>query len=221
MLLVTAHPDDESPLAAGTAHAIVGSGGEVRLLCATLGERGRAYVAEGLATEELKRVRFTELHTAALVIGMTSVEVLDLGDGQVAEHIDSFVEHIGSVLKGYKPDFVMSFGLDGYTGHVDHVATHHAAARAAQLNNVSFAAFALPPEPWRTQCLAVLQKKRKFGTYHNHEEFALPTACVQVDGVAKRAAIHSHQSQLAGLDPEVIFPVEFAEHTLTHEYFVL
>lgn len=220
VLVVTAHPDDEAPTAAGTLRQVVESGGEVRLLCATLGENGKAYLAEELSLDALKRLRLSELNKSADIIGASSVVALDLGDGQVAEQYEELLRYIRATMYSYNPDMLLSFGPDGYTGHADHVAVHRAVSVAAAEAGVALVMFALPPEPWRGACVDVLYRKRKFGNYHDGEAAVLPTVCVQVDAALKKQAIQAHASQLQGLDPELIFPADYARHSLEFEYFV-
>lgn len=220
ILVVTAHPDDESPLAAGTIRQIVDSGGEVRLLCATLGEKGRSHVAEHISHEDLKELRRAELEEAATVLGFSKVHVFQFPDGQLTDSVSEFSEHIIEEINQYKPEYVFSFGMDGYTGHYDHVAAHRAAVMATTSEGVDLVCFSLPPEPWRTPCIEVLQAKRRFGIYHDSKEYVEPTVMVQVDEQTKLRAIHCHKTQLAGLDPYKLFTADLAQHFLTHEYFI-
>lgn len=221
ILVVTAHPDDESPLAAGTIRQVVDSGGEVRLLCATLGEKGRSHVGENISHEDLKELRRGELQEAAAVLGFSKIYILQFADGLLANSILNFSERIVEEIDVYNPDFIFSFGIDGYTGHHDHVAANRSAVIAATVRSKKLVCFSLPPEPWRTPCVEVLQKKRKFGVYQNTQDYMDPTITVRVDEHTKLRAIYCHKTQLAGLDPHKIFPPELAKHFLTYEYFVM
>lgn len=221
VLVVTAHPDDESPLAAGTIRQIVDSGGEVRLMCATLGENGRSHVSENISHEELKSLRRAELYAVASVLGLTRIHILQFADGRLADSISEFSEQIMEEVRAYSPDVIFSFGIDGYTGHYDHVAAYKAAAIASVSHSIPLVCFSLPPEPWRTACVEVLQNKRKFGVYLNAPMYPEPTIEVHVDEQAKLRAIQCHKTQLAGLDPYGLFPVHLARHILTHEYFIV
>lgn len=221
ILVVTAHPDDESPLAAGTIRQVVDSGGEVRLMCATLGEKGRAHLATELSDAELKQLRLKELQAVGRVLGFSKVFALTFSDGALTEYIAEFEDRVVEEVVDFHPDYLLSFGPDGYTCHADHVAACLVSQSVSEKRGIPLAMFSLPPEPWRASCIEILQKKRKFGAYHEHGELQEPNVVVQVDKDVKLKAIRCHETQLGGLDPYRIFPPDFAEHFLTYEYFVL
>ncbi|MGH8977796.1 MAG: PIG-L deacetylase family protein, partial [Acidimicrobiia bacterium] len=77
LLVVVAHPDDES-FGCGSilAHAAA-TGYETAVLCATRGEAGESRVP----TDDLAAVREAELRNAARILGVGTVRVLD--------HVDS------------------------------------------------------------------------------------------------------------------------------------
>lgn len=218
-MVVTAHPDDESPLAAGTIRHVVQSGGEVLLVCATLGERGRAHVADGISAEVLMDLRRAELVHAATLLGVAKLSILSFQDGSLQDHALELTDKLVVAAMEFSPDYVVGFGPDGFTGHADHVAAHEAAVRVSSVLGVPYAAFALPPEPLRSQLCDVLYRKRKFGSYVDGTEFQEPTHVVAVDKESKLAVIRCHKTQLAGLDPYRIFTEELAEHMLQYEYF--
>ena len=68
LLLLFAHPDDESFFVAGTIARYSSAGVSVALVCATRGERGST--ADLCAIEELPRVREAELGDAARILGI-------------------------------------------------------------------------------------------------------------------------------------------------------
>src|SRR4051794_28922497 len=76
LLVVVAHPDDESfgcgsLLARGAA-----AGDETIVLCATRGEAGESRIA----TNDLAALRERELRDAARILGVTTVRLLDYSD---------------------------------------------------------------------------------------------------------------------------------------------
>ncbi|MFZ5816240.1 MAG: PIG-L deacetylase family protein, partial [Bacillota bacterium] len=73
LLAVTAHPDDESFLLAGTCARYAESGVRVVLVCATLGEVGRCGNPPVCRPEELGSVRLGELMAACREIGIETV----------------------------------------------------------------------------------------------------------------------------------------------------
>src|ERR1700680_3691195 len=83
MLFVFAHPDDESMGTGGTIARHVRAGVEGHLLCLTRGGAGWGGRPPGRRPEELPEIRTEELHRAAQVFGLASVEVWDYPDGGV------------------------------------------------------------------------------------------------------------------------------------------
>lgn len=217
VVVVTAHPDDEAFLAAGTIRRIADAGGNVTLVCATRGERGRAWT--DLPSDVLGLVRTQELEAASRLMGVHEVAVLGLPDGALASHADSLVSAVDEAVRARLPDLVLTFGPDGYTGHADHCATHRAAQAAARRYGVPCAYFAYPSEPWRTEVCAVLARKRIHGVYETNQECGGRVHVVSVDPVGKYAVLQAHHTQFPGLDPRRLFTAACAEHFLSHEYF--
>lgn len=126
LLLVFAHPDDESFFCAGTVARHVGAGGGAALVCATRGERGSQPVPPLCERSELRRVRSAELRQACRVMGVSRLTFLGYGDGRLAEADPSeAVARISRVMARYRPAAVVTFGPEGIYQHPDHVAIHH------------------------------------------------------------------------------------------------
>ncbi|HCF85748.1 MAG TPA: hypothetical protein DEV72_11160, partial [Ktedonobacter sp.] len=144
LMAVLAHPDDESLGIGGVLAKYAAEGIETFLVTATRGERGwfgdeREY--PGL--EALGQIREAELHAAAEVLGVHSVDFLGYLDGDLdqahpAEVIAQTVGH----LRRIKPDVVVTFGPDGSYGHPDHIAisqfTTAAIVEAASPNSLYY-----------------------------------------------------------------------------------
>ncbi len=220
ILVVTAHPDDETYFA-GALRQAVESGGEVRLVCGTLGENGRSYLAYECEADQLQRIRHAELLASATAIGISQVEIGGYPDGSLSEHVESFMRQIENAIQNYQPDIVLGYGPDGYTGHMDHVAAYTAAVRAAETHNALYAAFALPPEPYRTELMGLLRAKRKHGVYAEYENVCEPSVSVQADSAFKSSLLQHHASQLQGLNPYIAFGEDLGGHLMTHEYFYI
>ncbi len=122
LLGVWAHPDDECYLSAGLMARVIDAGGEVRLLCATRGERGTGdpelYGSEAFASR-----RVGELESSLAVLGVSDVRFLGLADGACADaDPDRMVDRIAEEIADFDADTVVTFGPDGITGHADHLA---------------------------------------------------------------------------------------------------
>lgn len=218
VLVVTAHPDDEVYFA-GVLRQVVESGGEVRLVCGTLGERGRAYLSYACADEELKELRNSELRAAARMIGISRVYVGNFPDGALANHVEAFTAQVTAAATEYNPDLILGYGPEGYTGHADHIAAFTAAMAVANNRAIPYVVFALPPEPYKSKLVHLLQAKRKLGVYIDTSKPVDASIGVVVDPLFKLELLQAHASQLQGLHPHIAFGEELGNHIMRHEYF--
>jgi LmbE family N-acetylglucosaminyl deacetylase len=120
VLMIWAHPDDETYLAGGLSAALTDAGHRVVCVTATRGEAGVAS-ASADQHERLAAIRTTELAEALRVLGVEEHHWLDYPDGGCAG-VDTgeAVARIAAVLDAVRPDTVVTFGPDGFTGHPDH-----------------------------------------------------------------------------------------------------
>jgi LmbE family N-acetylglucosaminyl deacetylase len=123
VLLVLAHPDDES-MGNGTMIARHrGAGVEVHLVCITRGGAGWGGLPAGRRPEELPGIRKEELGRAAEVLDLASVALWDYPDGAVADCDQAEISlRIGRVIEQVSPDVIVGWGHDGGYGHPDHIA---------------------------------------------------------------------------------------------------
>jgi LmbE family N-acetylglucosaminyl deacetylase len=126
-MAVLAHPDDESLGVGGTLAKYAAEGVETFLLTATRGQKGRYRghrdPPEHPGPARLGEIREQELRTAASVLGVTDVAVLDYHD-QALDRADTreAVGLIAAHLRRVRPHVVLTFGPDGAYGHPDHIA---------------------------------------------------------------------------------------------------
>lgn len=121
LVLLLAHPDDESFFAAGTIAKSVAEGVRVGLLCATRGERGAT--GDVCSIEELPRVREAELRKAASVLGIRDLEFLPFEDQQLSKApMDEVRRAVVLMLRRLRPEVVFTFDPDGSNQHTDHMA---------------------------------------------------------------------------------------------------
>ena len=76
ILVITAHPDDESILCGGLLASCSAQGGTVNLLCLTQGEHGQG-------TGDIAACRQAELKAAGDILGVSSTTVLNHEDGML------------------------------------------------------------------------------------------------------------------------------------------
>ena len=84
LLFIYAHPDDESFAVAGISRMYADQGVEIALVTATRGDAGRAGEPPICSRGELPAVREAELRTAARLLGIGRVTVLDYLDKPAA-----------------------------------------------------------------------------------------------------------------------------------------
>jgi len=110
VLMVWAHPDDETYLAGGVSALLTDAGNRVVCITATRGEAG----GDG-------QVRSVELDAALEVLGVREHQWLDYPDGGCAAvDVTEATARIRAVVDEVQPDTVLTFGPDGITGHPDH-----------------------------------------------------------------------------------------------------
>jgi LmbE family N-acetylglucosaminyl deacetylase len=129
ILLVFAHPDDESFGVAGTVAKYTQRGIPVDLICATRGEKGtRLDVPDSVSTGA---AREAELRAAAAIIRIRDIYFLGYIDGELGKAgADEVTGKVLAIMQRLRPDTVITFGPDGITGHPDHIAIGEAATRA-------------------------------------------------------------------------------------------
>jgi LmbE family N-acetylglucosaminyl deacetylase len=129
VLLVYAHPDDESFGNPGTTALYTSRYIPVSLVCFTHGEAGEP---NGVCSpEELGNVRASELRAAADVLGISRLELWDYPDGGL-EGVDD-EEAIARLIETYEsigPGAIVTFSDDGITGHHDHLTVSKWATEA-------------------------------------------------------------------------------------------
>ncbi|RZS44342.1 N-acetyl-1-D-myo-inositol-2-amino-2-deoxy-alpha-D-glucopyranoside deacetylase [Herbihabitans rhizosphaerae] len=146
LLLVHAHPDDESLTTGGTIARYAAAGAHVSLVTCTLGEEGEiipdslAQLASA-ASDQLGGYRVGELRQACEALGVADHRYLggigrwrDSGMAGTAtnEHPRAFVAGdlaeqalaLREVLDQVRPQVVVTYGPDGGYGHPDHVRAH-------------------------------------------------------------------------------------------------
>lgn len=132
VLLVFAHPDDESFGLAGTIAKYSRRGAIVDLICATRGEKGtRLDVPSEIDTGT---AREAELRAAAAITGIRKIHLLGYIDGELNKaDLDKVVDKIVKIARLVKPEVMITFGPDGISGHPDHIAVSEAATKAYEL----------------------------------------------------------------------------------------
>ncbi len=122
-LAVFAHPDDAEICAGGTLAKWAAAGREVHLLVLTNGDRGSTDPWRDRA--ELAATRRAETQAAAEILGLTSVQLLDVHDGEL-ENTTEIREAVIRRIRIVRAETVLScdptawFFADRYYNHSDH-----------------------------------------------------------------------------------------------------
>ena len=133
ILLVFAHPDDESFTTAGTVAKYVKAGWEVDLVCATRGEKGEVGLYVSATPAKLGEIRQKELEQAARKLGISNVTFLDYKDGELEELEYGELEDIlYRKIEETVPDCVITFDTTGISNHPDHIKVCFATTYAFQ-----------------------------------------------------------------------------------------
>jgi len=154
LLLVHAHPDDESITTGGTIARYVAEGVETTLVTCTLGEEGEI-IPKGLdqlgawAGDQLGGYRVGELTAAGRALGLTRQCYLGgigrwrdsgMAGTPSAEHprafsggdLDEQAAQLRAVLDEVRPHVVVTYDDVGGYGHPDHIRAHRVTMRAVQ-----------------------------------------------------------------------------------------
>ncbi|MGA7910112.1 MAG: PIG-L family deacetylase [Candidatus Dormiibacterota bacterium] len=123
LLVVMAHPDDESMGCGGLILRHTRAEISVHLICATFGEAGWSGKPIGARREDLAEIRAAELEEAAGALGLGGVELWDYPDGGVAaSNQQEITQRIWKEITRRRPRAVAGWGPDGGYGHPDHVS---------------------------------------------------------------------------------------------------
>jgi N-acetylglucosamine malate deacetylase 2 len=123
LLLIFAHPDDESFLTGGSICRYSDEGVRVVLATATRGESGKAGQPPVCTAAELPNVRERELRRAAAILGIARLELLGYRDRELhlAAH-EEIRRQLVALIRAERPQVVVSFDPNGGNLHPDHIA---------------------------------------------------------------------------------------------------
>ncbi len=155
LLLVHAHPDDESIHTGATMARYAAHGVPVTLVTCTLGELGEVIPAElgylaADQADQLGQYRIGELAAACAALGVTDHRFLG-GPGRWRDSgmmglpsnedprcfwqadLDEAAGQLVAVIHEVRPSVMISYDGNGFYGHPDHIQAHRVACRAFQL----------------------------------------------------------------------------------------
>jgi N-acetyl-1-D-myo-inositol-2-amino-2-deoxy-alpha-D-glucopyranoside deacetylase len=179
LLLVHAHPDDESINNGATMAAYVARGAQVTLVTCTRGEEGEILVPElsHLASDKedgLGAHREIELAAAMNELGVSDYRFLGApvkkwrDSGMIGtpqnerpdvfwnSDLDEAARHLEKIILEIKPHVLITYDENGGYGHPDHIKAHQVAMRAAELARTS--GWEIKKIYWNTIPISVIEE---------------------------------------------------------------
>jgi LmbE family N-acetylglucosaminyl deacetylase len=155
LMLVHAHPDDESSQTGGTLARYAAAGYRTVLVTCTDGRHGDAV---GLDAGLVPARRSAELDEAAKALSVSDVVKLGYPDSGLheggVEHaaadsfsrlpIDPIVHQLVRLIRLFRPDVLVTYPANGLSGHPDHIRTHEAVVAAHR--NIVANSDSVPPK---------------------------------------------------------------------------
>jgi LmbE family N-acetylglucosaminyl deacetylase len=223
VLVVVAHPDDETFGTGSLLASAAARGARVVVCCATRGEAGEDMSGTTSSPAELAAVREGELRRAAKVLGVTDVVLLDFADSDMqgdmppnalaAVDIEVVVAPLVALIAELQPDIVVSLDPVSIEDHRDHT-------RIGEATGIAFARAATPDARlyyWTIPCsimvpwLKAIRGIGELGVYADLDigrpDADITTVLDVADVIdTRRAAIAEHRTQhgpFAGLAPDL------------------
>jgi N-acetyl-1-D-myo-inositol-2-amino-2-deoxy-alpha-D-glucopyranoside deacetylase len=249
LLLVHAHPDDESIFTGATMARYAAEGVRVTLVTCTLGELGEIIPPDlsHLLPDELGQHRIGELDRACAALGVTDHRFLgeegryrDSGMMGLPDNddprsfwqasTDEAAADLAKVIDEIEPAVIVTYDANGFYGHPDHIKAHRVTLRAADLAGAGTAA-----RPEVKVYAGVTPRSVLARSYElpedtwfarNHDlSVSVPDGQVttEIDGSAyldaKRAAMRAHETQVTVDGDFFALSNELGQRILATEYY--
>ena len=179
LLLVHAHPDDETINNGATMAKYAAAGAQVTLVTCTRGEEGEVLVPSlanlaSSADDKLGEHRVIELTNAMAVLGIKDFRFLGAPDKKWRDSgmmgtepnnrkdvfwqvdLDEAAQELVKIILEIKPQVMITYDEIGGYGHPDHIKAHLVAMRAAEL--AADAGWQISKIYWNTMPRSVIQK---------------------------------------------------------------
>jgi LmbE family N-acetylglucosaminyl deacetylase len=141
VVVVVAHPDDESFGLGAVIDRFVTAGAAVSVLCFTHGEASTLHGVDG----DLATLRAGELAAAARVLGIASVRLLEYPDGGLDRTTaEDLADDVLALVDEHGAQGLLVFDAAGVTGHRDHMRATAAAVVAGERRGLGVLAWTVP-----------------------------------------------------------------------------
>lgn len=161
VLVVGAHPDDETLGAGATIAELSARGVRIHIAVMTAGEAALDHV--GRAVSGLAQRRRSEFACAGNSLGAETATVLDLPDGALGEHVTETEDALGTLIRTHLPDHVLTTWWGD--PHPDHAVVGQAALKVAHDCDVGVSGYLIWALHW-LQPHDVLAKEQSMTLIH-------------------------------------------------------
>ena len=222
ILLIYAHPDDETLFSGGSIAKYADQGFDAYLVIATRGEKGRT---SGECTQdELATTREQEVIEVGQLLGIKEIIFLGYGDKTLTTVNSMEISHkIAKIIRKIRPQVIITFGPEGANGHEDHKAIHNFAIASiknagdetlAILGNKPF----IVPKVYYVDLVAQLEQHLGF-----EEKSTSPTTVINIKKFAslKLKALQSHRTQALSLNKFIDADDRILHYVFDQETFTL
>jgi LmbE family N-acetylglucosaminyl deacetylase len=203
VLGIWAHPDDEAFVSGGFMADSVRRGHRVVCIHMTRGEAGLSFRRPS-RPEILASIRERELEASLALLGVEEPRFFGYPDGALTQvPSGEAIARIHAAMVEVRPDTIVTFGADGFTGHPDHKVLSAWVTAALRLwaNPQTRLYHAVVPRGWRDSFVPALNEFDFFWPGY-------PVASVRADVTltlddellaAKLEALRAHASQMKPL----------------------
>jgi N-acetyl-1-D-myo-inositol-2-amino-2-deoxy-alpha-D-glucopyranoside deacetylase len=245
LLLVHAHPDDESIDTGATMAKYAAEGVQVTLVTCTLGELGEIIPPDlrHLYPDELGQHRIVELDRACAALGVTDHRFLG-GEGRYRDSgmmglpdnddprcfwqadTGEAASLLAEVIREVAADVIVTYDANGFYGHPDHIQAHRVAWRAFEMTGgtAKFYATAVP-----RSVLAAAQELPEDSWFKQNTDLSVSVPDDQVTTAidaakyldAKLAAMRAHETQMTVDGEYFALSNDLGERVSGTEYYTL
>jgi N-acetyl-1-D-myo-inositol-2-amino-2-deoxy-alpha-D-glucopyranoside deacetylase len=243
LLLVHAHPDDESIGTGATMAKYAAEGARVTLVTCTLGELGEIIPPDlrHLFPDELGQHRIVELDRACAALGVADHRFLG-GEGRYRDsgmmglpdnddprcfwqaNIEEAADALAKVIEEVAADVIVTYDANGFYGHPDHIQAHRVTRRAHELTGARAKLYATAM-PRSVLAEAAELPEDSWFVKNTDWSAGVPDDQVttEIDATgyldAKRAAMRAHETQITVDGDYFALSNEVGARILGREYY--
>jgi N-acetyl-1-D-myo-inositol-2-amino-2-deoxy-alpha-D-glucopyranoside deacetylase len=243
LLLVHAHPDDESIGTGATMAKYAAEGARVTLVTCTLGELGEIIPPDlrHLFPDELGQHRIVELDRACAALGVQDHRFLG-GEGHYRDsgmmglpdnddprcfwqaNVDEAADALAKIIDEVAANVIVTYDANGFYGHPDHIQAHRVTRRAHELAGGTAKLYATAI-PRSALARAVELPEESWFMKYPDLSVSVPDDQVttEIDATnyldAKRAAMRAHETQITVDGDYFALSNDLGQRILATEYY--